>query len=673
MARERRILMFGPSLRWPGGMTEMVRLYFAAGLFARWPARYLSTYAGPGVAGRVLPWLAAAGTTLMQLAQGKVALVHVHCSAHGSFWRKAALCTLAFAFRVPYVVHVHAGNLRIFYRSCTPAARAYLRWVLRKAARVVVLSAHWQEELSRIEPAARAVTIGNAVTVPPALAPLRRPACTVLFLSWLQRQKGILDLVHAMPSVLRAVPHARFVIAGTGTPGDETAASLTELARTLGVAHALSFPGWVEGRAKAELLREADVFVLPSHYEGQPLGVLEAMAAGVPIVATRVGGIPDLIDDGLHGLLVEPRQPGELARAISALLTDDALRVRLREAAYARVRHRYSAADALQALETLYRELGIEPVAPNFSRRISVGELRYIQASCEPPSDRNPDALVGALLPPARRLACLVRGKLFASQLRSKAFYNYLLARTRYYDELFLGAAREGMRTIVNVGCGTDTRAYRYGDLLRAYGVTVIECDLPSAIRAKQKLAARRWPSEHVRYIALDLHERRWNDLERLLETARAAPALVMMEGVSPYIGAPAFEAFLRFLAARLHPRSVLAYDFKIAGTAEPFDLSRVAQPLRLPCEREALRAYHAALGFELEHMEPSAELERRLAQGAGLVFDHDCLLTLRLRATQEVEQLRGNDLHIVRRDAALAPGDEGGPERLVAAQTAHR
>src|SRR5207245_8555353 len=141
------------------------------------------------------------------------------------------------------------------------------------------------------------------------------------------------------------------------------------------------------------------------------------MAAWVPIVATRVGGIPDLIDDGLHGLLVEPRRPEELARAMIALLTDDALRIRLREAAYARVRHRYSATDALQALERLYRELGIEPAAPNFSRRISVGELRYIQASCEPPPARNPDALVGALLPPARRLACLARGKLFGSQL----------------------------------------------------------------------------------------------------------------------------------------------------------------------------------------------------------------------------------------------------------------
>jgi glycosyltransferase involved in cell wall biosynthesis len=359
MASERLILMFGPSLSWPGGMTEVVRLYNAAGIFARWPARYISTYAGPGYAGRLLPWLLAAGSTFLRLVQGKVALVHVHCSAHGSFWRKAALCTLAFAFGVPYVVHVHAGNLRLFYGACNRPAKAYLRWVLRKAARVVVLSAHWQEELSRIEPAARTVTIGNAVPVPPALAPLRHPARTVLFLSWLQRQKGVLELVHAMPSVLRAVPHARFVFAGAGVPGDQTAESLTGLARALGVPHALSFPGWVEGRPKAELLRDADVFVLPSHYEGQPLGVLEAMAAGVPVVATRVGGIPDLIDDRLHGLLVEPHRPEALSRAIIALLTDDALRIRLREAAHSRVRQRYSTESVMHSLEMLYREVGV--------------------------------------------------------------------------------------------------------------------------------------------------------------------------------------------------------------------------------------------------------------------------------------------------------------------------
>jgi glycosyltransferase involved in cell wall biosynthesis len=149
----------------------------------------------------------------------------------------------------------------------------------------------------------------------------------VLFLAWLHEDKGVLDLVKAMPIVLGSVPDATFVLAGSGD-----ADSIANLARSLRVEHALRLPGWVNGKGKGDLLRQSDVFVLPSYYEALPVGVLEAMACGVPVVATAVGGIPDVILDRVNGLLIEPGQPDALARAIVTILTDDALRSRLREA-----------------------------------------------------------------------------------------------------------------------------------------------------------------------------------------------------------------------------------------------------------------------------------------------------------------------------------------------------
>jgi glycosyltransferase involved in cell wall biosynthesis len=348
--------MFGPSMDYPGGMTEVVRAYSAAGLFEAWPLRYISTYAGQDFSTRLRPWLLAVCSALIRLARRRVALVHVHSSTHGSFWRKSVLCALAFAFRVPYVIHLHSGRLTEFYQSgCNGFAKSWVRAVLREAARVVVLSQRWRDEVHKIEPAARTTIIGNPVSVPISVVPLQRPARTVLFLAWLQRTKGVLDLVRAIPIVLRTVPEARFVLAGSGD-----AASIAELARSLGVEHALRLPGWVNGKNKDDLLRQSDVFVLPSYYEGLPLGVLEAMACGVPVIATPVGGIPDVIRDGVNGLLVEPGRPAALARAMVALLEDDALRSRLREAAHSDVRRRYSTEAVIEDLETLYRELGIE-------------------------------------------------------------------------------------------------------------------------------------------------------------------------------------------------------------------------------------------------------------------------------------------------------------------------
>ena len=357
----RLILMLGPSLNYQGGMTEVIRAYFAAGVFEVWPLRYVSTYQGRGLLTVLRTWLPALCRALMLLARGRVGLIHVHSAAYGSFWRKSALCAMAVAFGVPYVIHLHDGRLGDFYqRGCSGLAKSWVRAVLRKAARVVVLSRHWRDEVRKIEPAARTTIIGNPIPVPVSIAPLRRPARTVLFLAWLQREKGVLDLVRAIPIVLRCVPEASFVIAGRAVGDSETPDSILQFARSLRVEHSLRLPGWVDGSKKDDLLRDSDVFVLPSYGEALPLGVLEAMACGVPVVATSVGGIPDVIEDRVNGLLVAPGQPEALAGAMVAMLTDDALRSRLREAARGDVRKRFSTESVIKDLETLYRQLGIQ-------------------------------------------------------------------------------------------------------------------------------------------------------------------------------------------------------------------------------------------------------------------------------------------------------------------------
>ena len=360
MRRDALIVMFGPSLEFPGGMTEVIRAYGAAGVFDHWPLRYIGTFREQNFSAKVGPWLAALGRLAAGLAGGRVALVHVHVSMNGSVWRKALLCALAFAFRVPYVVHLHSGRFAEFYQlRCKGFAKCCVRAWLRNAARVVVLSRHWREAVHDIEPAARISVVGNPVPVPLSMAPLRRPARTVLFLAWLQQAKGVLDLLQAIPLVLCRMPEANFVIAGRGLQGGESPESIMQRAHALGVAHAVRCPGWVDGEKKQRVLREADLFVLPSYCEGLPIALLEAMARGMPVIATRVGGIPDMIEHGVNGLLVEPGAPEALARSIVALLTDEPLRARLRQAAHRDARNRYSTEAVVDELARLYGELGV--------------------------------------------------------------------------------------------------------------------------------------------------------------------------------------------------------------------------------------------------------------------------------------------------------------------------
>lgn len=258
---------------------------------------------------------------------------------------------------------------------------------------------------------------------------------------------------------------------------------------------------------------------------------------------------------------------------------------------------------------------------PNLSYLSNVGELRYIQSRCEAAEYRNPDASVGAFLSMPQRLGCILRGRLLRSRLRANPFYYYVLARTRYYDALFLEAVDGAVASVINIGCGSDTRAYRFAPLLKRRGVAILECDQPQAIRAKQKIAQQHWSTDHVRYVRLDLNDGAWTEFARRLEEIRDKPALVMMEGVSPYIRRAAFEEFLGFVAARLHSSSLLAYDFKIGAAAQ--------QSYRLPAAREEVLHHHRALGLELQHMELSADLTRRLLPQAPVFFDEDCLLRL--------------------------------------------
>jgi len=141
-------------------------------------------------------------------------------------------------------------------------------------------------------------------------------AAVVGVLARLSEQKGLAHLLDAMPAILAEHPETHLLIVGDGPLRDD----LTAQAAALGVAPSVHFAGYRTNTTA--YLRAMDVFALPSLYEGLPLSVLEAMAAGLPVVATRVGGMPEAVEEGRTAILVPPADPGALARAVNAILGD---------------------------------------------------------------------------------------------------------------------------------------------------------------------------------------------------------------------------------------------------------------------------------------------------------------------------------------------------------------
>ena len=192
-----------------------------------------------------------------------------------------------------------------------------------------------------------------------AFAPSQPPdedaSARILCVAALSRRKGHVVLLEAMASVLEQVPDARLTLAGDGTERD----FLEQRAQELGVAHAVEFLGAVEHDRMSALYDAADVFCLPSFAEGIPIVLMEAMAMEIPVVATEIMGVPELVDDEKSGLLVPPARPERLATALVRLLTDPELREQMGSEGRRRVAADYditgSAARLRELLEPLIR------------------------------------------------------------------------------------------------------------------------------------------------------------------------------------------------------------------------------------------------------------------------------------------------------------------------------
>jgi L-malate glycosyltransferase len=315
-------------------------------------------------------WKPAALARQLQLAvdmrRGRVEIVHSY-----NFYANVFAVPAARLAGVPVVI----ASIRDAGVYLTPAQRRVQRFVARFADCVLVNAESIRQwligdgyrpekiriirngiDLSRFARARSGAGIRKELGVPPD-APL------VVTLARVNRQKGLEYFIDAAAAVGRRFPDARFLVVGEGLYGHNggvarDVAYQSELERRAarqGIGERVIFTGF---RADVpELLSEASVSVLPSLSEGLSNTLLESMAAGAPAVATRVGGNPELIEDGASGLLVPPRDAAALARSVLAILEDRELAHRLGAEAKRRAVERFSLERMVSETEGLYLEL----------------------------------------------------------------------------------------------------------------------------------------------------------------------------------------------------------------------------------------------------------------------------------------------------------------------------
>jgi glycosyltransferase involved in cell wall biosynthesis len=282
-----------------------------------------------------------------------VGIVHIHMASRGSYLRKSLIARFAKALKNKVIIHLHGAEFQTFYNDeCSEKKQTHIRQTFDLADSVIVLSSQWLTWMKTIvKEQSKIKVVYNAV---PQLVLDRglQQNSSILFLGRLGERKGVADLIHAFKGVLAKDKSATLLLGGDGDLN-----LYKELVNSLGIKDNVQFLGWVSGEEKNSYLAKADVYCLPSYNEGFPMGVLEAMSAGVAVVASTAGGIPDAIASEKEGLLITAGDVDGLTDALLSITSDRELNQSFTLAAKSKFDKNFSEPVVFSVLDKIYNEL----------------------------------------------------------------------------------------------------------------------------------------------------------------------------------------------------------------------------------------------------------------------------------------------------------------------------
>lgn len=293
------------------------------------------------------------------LSKEQPTLAHIHTVPFWVFWETACYVLMCRLFRVPCALQMHF-SFRFFYNRSSWLLRRLMLRILQLTCVFVVICKDdiaFLKELGAKE--INTTYLPNFVDVNKIQADIKKTLCLkphkesleILFLGGSDTtRKGLPDLLFAIPSLADRFPHLHFRL--VAVPPDLVSELVPEVYQNRCIVE-----GWISGHEKYERFGRADIFVLPTHAEGMPIAILEAMAGAIPVVASNIAGIPDMIRDGQEGFLIPSGNVPALVNAINKLLESKDLRSKLGNRAAARVIQKYDLHTGIENFKRLYASI----------------------------------------------------------------------------------------------------------------------------------------------------------------------------------------------------------------------------------------------------------------------------------------------------------------------------
>jgi glycosyltransferase involved in cell wall biosynthesis len=356
------VVILGPHRAAVSGVSTHVNLLMDSGLGEDFELVHFqvgSEGREEGPAGRLMRLLASPFALFAAILFRHASVVHINTSLNPrAYWRDLAYLAVAKVLRARVLYQVHGGALPENFFARSKPLTAFLRWTLTLPDLVVVLAKCELASYRRFVPGQEVVALPNGIDCRPfARVPTVRSRedhpLRLVFIGRIAREKGLYETLQGVRLAHELGVDARLVVAGGGAEEPR----LRRYAQALGIGSRVTFAGPVFGEDKVSLLAGADLMLLPSYAEGLPYALLEAMAAGIPVIATPVGAIPDVVAEGIHGLFVPPRDGKAIAGALLLLAGDRERLSWMSRACRRRIRAAYSIERLAAELRLVYEEL----------------------------------------------------------------------------------------------------------------------------------------------------------------------------------------------------------------------------------------------------------------------------------------------------------------------------
>lgn len=292
---------------------------------------------------------------LLKLALWQPDIVHIQSNSGFGYFEKSWIALLAKIFGRKTVFHFHGGYMREWHAHSSPFVQKAIRKCALINDRIMTGSPQMQETWQGIGiPSEKIIYIGNAVNLPQGVLKEPHDQISILFFTRVVIEKGIIELIDAFLALRKTRADIRLRIVGADTKDTPHIKQYLEINDRSGL---IEYIGPVSDEQKHQEYLRADIFAFPTYVEDQSYAVMEAMSYGLAVVASNVGGVPSLIEDGRNGLLILPKDVESLRNALEVLITNTDKRKELGRNARRTIETGFTWAVRSQEIVALYQSL----------------------------------------------------------------------------------------------------------------------------------------------------------------------------------------------------------------------------------------------------------------------------------------------------------------------------